>query len=143
MKKQNDNNLHQITKICYKNIEEHWEPTQPELEKKIIKKKLPVINILLSKEPLSIDELGYQPPGAEHIEFNKDNFKFTKNTTETKNSDILKDNGNVAKNQKGKNQHKGNNKKKNFKSNQQGNKRKNNNKQNSPNKKAKFNKTTT
>lgn len=55
--------LHQITKIRFKRIEEHWLPNVDGLEPLKVKRDIPAISILLSKDPLDANESGYQPPG--------------------------------------------------------------------------------
>ncbi|KAK4875666.1 hypothetical protein RN001_012088 [Aquatica leii] len=63
MKREYDNKLHQITKICYRIVQEYWDPKTPELEQIVVERKLPMIHILLSLLPLNLKELGYQGPG--------------------------------------------------------------------------------
>ncbi|KAB0795494.1 hypothetical protein PPYR_12333 [Photinus pyralis] len=64
MKREYSSELHQITKICYRMVQEYWDPKIPELEQIVVERKLPMIHILLSKEPLNSQELGYQGPGV-------------------------------------------------------------------------------
>lgn len=54
---------HQISKVCYHKIEEHWDPCLPELDTLIVKREIPMIHIFISKEQLDINEAGYQAPG--------------------------------------------------------------------------------
>lgn len=58
--------LHQITKIFYRQTEEIWEPIVPEagLDPLTVKRNCPSICILLSKVPLDTAEPGYQAPGS-------------------------------------------------------------------------------
>ncbi|XP_076439499.1 ribonuclease P protein subunit p25-like protein [Babylonia areolata] len=56
-------NLHQITKIRFKRIEEHWVPKVEGLEPLKVNRDIPAISILLSKDPLDASEPGYQAPG--------------------------------------------------------------------------------
>ncbi|KAM8960967.1 ribonuclease P protein subunit p25-like protein [Pelodytes ibericus] len=58
--------LHQITKICFRQTEEIWEPIVPEvgLDPLTVKRNSPAIFILLSKDPLDCTEPGYQAPGS-------------------------------------------------------------------------------
>ncbi|KAK9873188.1 hypothetical protein WA026_021421 [Henosepilachna vigintioctopunctata] len=63
MKKEFKNNLHQITKIGYRLVEEYWDPILPELDQLVVKRKLPMIHIFLSSKPLDTSETGYQAPG--------------------------------------------------------------------------------
>nr|XP_008191170.2 PREDICTED: ribonuclease P protein subunit p25-like protein [Tribolium castaneum] len=64
MKREHNNQLHQITKLCYRVVEEFWDPVIPDLDQIVVKRKLPMIHILLSLETLSFEELGYQAPGT-------------------------------------------------------------------------------
>ncbi|XP_053313957.1 ribonuclease P protein subunit p25-like protein [Spea bombifrons] len=58
--------LHQITKICFRQTEEIWEPIVPEvgLDPLTVKRNSPAIFVLLSKDPLDAAEPGYQAPGS-------------------------------------------------------------------------------
>ncbi|KAM3844506.1 LOW QUALITY PROTEIN: ribonuclease P protein subunit p25-like protein [Vipera latastei] len=58
--------LHQITKVFFQQIEEIWEPIVPEagLDPLTVKRNIPAICVLLSKEPLDHQEPGYQAPGS-------------------------------------------------------------------------------
>ncbi|KAF2886297.1 hypothetical protein ILUMI_19877, partial [Ignelater luminosus] len=56
--------LHQITRICCRLVEEYWDPKIPELDQLVVKRKLPMIHILLSQQPLDSNELGYQGPDS-------------------------------------------------------------------------------
>ncbi|KAG8429846.1 hypothetical protein GDO86_019050 [Hymenochirus boettgeri] len=58
--------LHQVTKICYRQTEEIWEAIVPEvgLDPLTVKRNCPSICILLSKDPLDPAEPGYQGPGS-------------------------------------------------------------------------------
>nr|XP_008118796.1 PREDICTED: ribonuclease P protein subunit p25-like protein [Anolis carolinensis] len=58
--------LHQITKVFFKLIEEIWEPIVPEagLDPLTVKRNIPAICVLLSKDPLDTQEPGYQAPGS-------------------------------------------------------------------------------
>ncbi|XP_075049857.1 ribonuclease P protein subunit p25-like protein [Mixophyes fleayi] len=57
--------LHQITKIFYRQTEEIWEPIVPDvgLDPLTVKRNCPSICVLLSKDPLDATEPGYQAPG--------------------------------------------------------------------------------
>ncbi|XP_078695964.1 ribonuclease P protein subunit p25-like protein [Branchiostoma floridae x Branchiostoma belcheri] len=57
-------NIHQITKIRYKIVEEIWEPKMEGLDRLKVKRQIPAISILLSKDALDKDEQGYQAPGT-------------------------------------------------------------------------------
>lgn len=39
-------------------IEDHWDPCSPELETLIVKREIPMIHILISKEQLDVNEPG-------------------------------------------------------------------------------------
>ncbi|XP_069482932.1 ribonuclease P protein subunit p25-like protein [Ambystoma mexicanum] len=58
--------LHQITKLFFCQIEEIWDPIVPEvgLEGLTVKRNLPSMCVLLSKDGLDTQEPGYQPPGC-------------------------------------------------------------------------------
>ncbi|XP_056647586.1 ribonuclease P protein subunit p25-like protein isoform X2 [Diorhabda sublineata] len=58
MKREFNNSLHQITRLCYRHIEEYWDPLLPDLDQLIVRRKLPMIHIYLSSENLNTDELG-------------------------------------------------------------------------------------
>jgi len=57
-------NLHQINKIEYIVCEEMWTPKIKDLDRLKVKRDIPAIHVLLSKQPLDASEPGYQPPGA-------------------------------------------------------------------------------
>ncbi|KAJ8941393.1 hypothetical protein NQ318_011830 [Aromia moschata] len=59
MKRECNNSLHQIARLCFRQVEEYWDPLKPELDQIVVKRKLPMIHILLSKDALNTDELGY------------------------------------------------------------------------------------
>ncbi|XP_074850531.1 ribonuclease P protein subunit p25-like protein isoform X3 [Carettochelys insculpta] len=58
--------LHQITKVLFKQTEEIWEPIVPEagLDALTVKRNIPAICVLLSKDALDPQEPGYQAPGS-------------------------------------------------------------------------------
>ncbi|XP_053556952.1 ribonuclease P protein subunit p25-like protein [Bombina bombina] len=60
------NDLHQITKVTFNLTEEIWEPIVPEvgLDTLTVKRNVPAICVLLSKDPLDSTEPGYQAPGS-------------------------------------------------------------------------------
>ncbi|KAJ8966631.1 hypothetical protein NQ314_003398 [Rhamnusium bicolor] len=64
MKREYKNSLHQITKLCFRSVEEYWDPLKPELDQIVVKRKLPMVHIFLSQDPLNTEELGYQAPGV-------------------------------------------------------------------------------
>ncbi|KAJ0180459.1 hypothetical protein K1T71_003863 [Dendrolimus kikuchii] len=52
---------HQVTKLSYKTVEEHWEPKLDGLETLVVKRQIPVIHILLSLDAVpDVNQLGYQ-----------------------------------------------------------------------------------
>ncbi|XP_013391182.1 ribonuclease P protein subunit p25-like protein [Lingula anatina] len=55
--------LHQITRARYKRIEEYWEPKLEGLDRLKVNRNIPALTILLSKDPLDTEEMGYQAPG--------------------------------------------------------------------------------
>lgn len=58
--------LHQVTKVQYKTLVEVWENKDPQPEGQVehltVHKNVPSICILLSKDPLDTQQMGYQPP---------------------------------------------------------------------------------
>ncbi|XP_060115960.1 ribonuclease P protein subunit p25 [Heteronotia binoei] len=60
--------LHQVTKVRYKTVREVWEsrdrpqPPQGRPQPLTVHKNVPSICILLSKDPLDPQQMGYQPP---------------------------------------------------------------------------------
>ncbi|XP_007895314.1 ribonuclease P protein subunit p25-like protein [Callorhinchus milii] len=58
--------LQQITKLSYKQVEELWDPiaTEAGLDSLTVKRNLPAIWVLLSKDSLDPSEPGYQAPGS-------------------------------------------------------------------------------
>ncbi|XP_060611523.2 ribonuclease P protein subunit p25 [Anolis sagrei] len=58
--------LHQLTKVQYKTLREVWEDKCPRPEGQVehltVHKNVPSICILLSKDPLDPNQMGYQPP---------------------------------------------------------------------------------
>ncbi|XP_042311287.1 ribonuclease P protein subunit p25-like protein isoform X2 [Sceloporus undulatus] len=58
--------LHQITKVFFRQTEEIWDPIVPEagLDPLTVKRNIPAICVLLSKDPLDTKEPGYQAPGC-------------------------------------------------------------------------------
>lgn len=70
---------HQVTKISYRKFEEYWEPLLPELDQLVVVRDEPMIHILLSKNALNTEELGYQAPGeidpSFKVQYEKQNTK--------------------------------------------------------------------
>ncbi|KGL81935.1 Ribonuclease P protein subunit p25-like, partial [Tinamus guttatus] len=64
--KQRLRELHQITKVLFKQIEEIWEPIVPKasLDDLTVKRNIPEICILLGKDALDPQEPGYQALGS-------------------------------------------------------------------------------
>lgn len=58
--------LHQINKICFRKVEEHWDPVLEDLDSLVVTREIPTIHILLSKDSLDATELGYQAPAASY-----------------------------------------------------------------------------
>ncbi|XP_041650543.1 ribonuclease P protein subunit p25-like protein [Cheilinus undulatus] len=54
--------LHQVSKLYYKTVNEVWGSPQQGAAGVTMQRTLPAICILLSKDPLDPQELGYQPP---------------------------------------------------------------------------------
>ncbi|RZC39887.1 ribonuclease P protein subunit p25-like protein, partial [Asbolus verrucosus] len=57
MKREYDNKLHQITKLCHRKVEEFWDPVIPELDQLVVTRNLPMIHIYLTLESLDSEEL--------------------------------------------------------------------------------------
>jgi ribonuclease P/MRP protein subunit RPP25 len=101
MKREYNNKLYQITKLCYRLVEEYWDPVIPELDQLVVKRKLPMIHIYLSIDPLDSQELGYQGPGVSvgykpEGDSNKDeNKRFHKSQGHKKPSKVQKKEANV------------------------------------------------
>jgi len=62
LKKKFNHSLHQITRLSSMTIVETWKPRLDGLDAMRVKRHLPLVKILLSKEPLSPDANGYQAP---------------------------------------------------------------------------------
>ncbi|KAG4077065.1 hypothetical protein HA402_016052 [Bradysia odoriphaga] len=54
MKRDSESELHQITRLCYRKVEEYWEPQLEGLEQIVATRQIPCIHILLSLD--KIDE---------------------------------------------------------------------------------------
>lgn len=59
--------LHQVSKLYYKTVKEIWESPQQGAPSITMQRTVPAICILLSKDPLDTQELGYQPPHAPSV----------------------------------------------------------------------------
>ncbi|EEB13796.1 Ribonuclease P protein subunit p25, putative [Pediculus humanus corporis] len=51
-------NAHQISKICYNKVEDYWDPCLPQLETLIVRRDIPTIHILISRDKLDDAEPG-------------------------------------------------------------------------------------
>uniref|UniRef100_A0A182MET9 DNA/RNA-binding protein Alba-like domain-containing protein n=1 Tax=Anopheles culicifacies TaxID=139723 RepID=A0A182MET9_9DIPT len=52
--------LHQVTRICYRKVEEFWDPQEEGLEQIVAKRNIPCVHILTSLDPIDSTVLGYQ-----------------------------------------------------------------------------------
>ncbi|KFB40294.1 AGAP007301-PA-like protein [Anopheles sinensis] len=52
--------LHQVTRICYRKVEEFWDPQQDGLERIVAKRNIPCVHILLSMDEIDTKVAGYQ-----------------------------------------------------------------------------------
>ncbi|XP_053664856.1 ribonuclease P protein subunit p25-like protein [Anopheles marshallii] len=53
--------LHQVTRICYRKVEEYWDPQEDGLEQIVAKRNIPCVHILTS-----LDEIDPTVPGYQH-----------------------------------------------------------------------------
>ncbi|XP_062552753.1 uncharacterized protein LOC134217922 [Armigeres subalbatus] len=56
-----DFELHQVTRVCYRKVEEYWDPQQEGLEKIVATRNIPSIHILMT-----LDEIDQKTPGYQH-----------------------------------------------------------------------------
>ncbi|XP_005566811.3 ribonuclease P protein subunit p25-like protein [Macaca fascicularis] len=58
--------LHQLTKLCFLQTEDSWVPASPDtgLDPLTVRRHVPAVWVLLSRDPLDPNECGYQPPRA-------------------------------------------------------------------------------
>lgn len=58
--------LHQLTKLRFLQTEDSWVPASPDagLDPLTVRRHVPAVWVLLSRDPLDPNECGYQPPGA-------------------------------------------------------------------------------
>nr|XP_027226036.1 ribonuclease P protein subunit p25-like protein [Penaeus vannamei] len=79
-------NLHQITHLCYRKVQEYWDPKSDGLDRLCVTREIPTVAILLSKEPLDSSLPGYQAPGSAGDEFwkNDTQIKRRRNLNSTK-----------------------------------------------------------
>ena len=61
--------IQQYTKIGFKKIEEHWEPKTEDLDALKVVREIPNMFILLSKDPLEIQDPPAQKPLAEFLDY--------------------------------------------------------------------------
>ncbi|XP_061508923.1 ribonuclease P protein subunit p25-like protein [Anopheles gambiae] len=52
--------LHQVTRICYRKVEEFWDPQQEGLEQIVAKRNIPCVHILMSLDEIDPSVAGYQ-----------------------------------------------------------------------------------
>ncbi|XP_038598691.1 ribonuclease P protein subunit p25-like protein [Tachyglossus aculeatus] len=59
--------LHQLTRLLFRQTEEAWEPLLPDkgLDRLTVRRSVPAIVVLLSKDPLDARQDGYQAPGCQ------------------------------------------------------------------------------
>ncbi|XP_056272170.1 ribonuclease P protein subunit p25-like protein [Pseudoliparis swirei] len=65
--KQKVGELHQVSKLYYKTVDEVWENPQQGAAGTTMQRTVPAICILLSKDPLDPQEPGYQPPQTQTV----------------------------------------------------------------------------
>jgi len=71
MKKKSSYPLHQITRLASTRIVETWKPRLDGLDDIRVNRQLPLVKILLSKDPLDADANGYQAPEDAHGLFDR------------------------------------------------------------------------
>lgn len=71
MKKKSSYSLHQITRLASMRIVETWKPRLEGLDDIRVNRQLPLVKILLSKDPLDADANGYQAPEDAHGLFDR------------------------------------------------------------------------
>lgn len=76
--------LHQVTEIRFKRIEEYWEPTTDGMDRLKVNRDVPVITILLSKDPVDTTIPGYQAPGSAGTFYHADASSADQKPTETR-----------------------------------------------------------
>uniref|UniRef100_A0A0A9WJ94 Alba-like protein C9orf23 n=1 Tax=Lygus hesperus TaxID=30085 RepID=A0A0A9WJ94_LYGHE len=54
--------IHQFNHICYRRCQEFWDPKFEGMDPLVVNRDVPVIHILLSREPINKELPGYQPP---------------------------------------------------------------------------------
>uniref|UniRef100_A0A182Q9A7 DNA/RNA-binding protein Alba-like domain-containing protein n=1 Tax=Anopheles farauti TaxID=69004 RepID=A0A182Q9A7_9DIPT len=52
--------LHQVTRVCYRKVEEFWDPQEDGLEQIVAKRNIPCVHILESLDEIDPQTLGYQ-----------------------------------------------------------------------------------
>ena len=61
--------VHQYNRLCEKTVEEHWEPKTEDLDALKVVREIPNMFILLSKDPLEIQDPPAQKPLAEFLDY--------------------------------------------------------------------------
>lgn len=66
MKRRGGGGLHQVTRLAFSSLQETWEPLEPSagLDSITVTRNLPAIWVLLSRDPLDPNTVGYQAPGS-------------------------------------------------------------------------------
>uniref|UniRef100_A0A915KGS5 DNA/RNA-binding protein Alba-like domain-containing protein n=1 Tax=Romanomermis culicivorax TaxID=13658 RepID=A0A915KGS5_ROMCU len=64
--------LNQVTRACYKRVEEYWEPMVDNLDRLKVNRDIPAIFLLLSENIIDDKLLGYQSPDDRCRFFNQD-----------------------------------------------------------------------
>lgn len=54
--------LHQVTRLAWLRCDEHWEPLVEGLDELVVRRRVPVVHLLLSPSQLDSHLSGYQPP---------------------------------------------------------------------------------
>jgi len=91
MKKKFNHSLHQITRLASVTIVETWNPRLDGLDAIRVKRLLPLVKILLSKDPLDADACGYQGPEDVHGLFHRGTTQPSSNKSQ-RNKRLLKTN---------------------------------------------------
>ncbi|XP_071811592.1 ribonuclease P protein subunit p25-like protein isoform X4 [Apostichopus japonicus] len=79
MKRKHKDPLHQINKIFFKMKEDIWEPKEEDLDRLKVTRHIPAISVLLSKDPIDVNEPGYQSPGSFEEEWGRGTAKANAN----------------------------------------------------------------
>lgn len=76
--------LHQVTEIRFKRIEEYWEPKTDGMDRLKVNRDIPVVTILLSKDPVDTAIPGYQAPESAGTFCHADTSAASKSAAETR-----------------------------------------------------------